>query len=147
MKYKMLVLMLALTVVSWAQTATQTAPATTEQSAAPADTGKSCCDQMSAADKKDMDASCSRHKHHGAGKEMSSCCGDTKAMSCSGKDAKSCMKDAKDKSASCCKGSCEKDKAATACCGDKCAKDGKGCCQSKDMEKATNHCCQHKTRA
>ena len=37
MKYKMLALMLALTVVSWAQTATQTAPATTEQSAAPAE--------------------------------------------------------------------------------------------------------------
>lgn len=145
MKYKMLVLMLALTVVSWAQTATQTAPATTEQSAGPADTGKSCCDKMAAGDKKDMATSCMRHKGDAAdGKEMSSCCGDKKAMCSCCKDAKSCMKGEKGKAAACCKEGCDQGKTASACCG---GKDKKGCCQSKTMEKAGNSCCKHKAHA
>lgn len=131
MKYKMMAAILALTVMCWAQTATQTSPSTPQQSTAPAEKGKcSCCDKMSA-DKTgaaDAHACCAHHDMKAAdGKEMASCCG--------GKDAKSCMKD--DKTAtSCCKENCSKDKTAANCCdranGKEC---GKGCCASKKAEK------------
>jgi hypothetical protein len=146
MKYKMLTLILALTVVSWAQTETQTAPATPQQSTAPAEKAKcACCDKMAAGDMKDMKSCCARHdmqaKDGKDGKEMASCC--------SGKDAKICMRNSKDKTAaSCCKEgcskeSCGKDKTAS-CCGDKCGKDGKGCCSK--MEKTAKMCCERNLR-
>jgi hypothetical protein len=101
MKHKMIALILALTVVPWAQTVTQTTPSTPQQSSAAADKGK-CCDKM-AADPEDAPASCAHHRQHtGDGKEMAGrCSGKHKdAKSCSvGSDAKSCMKGDKDKSA------------------------------------------------
>jgi hypothetical protein len=137
MKCKMLALILALTVMSWAQTATQSAPAATPDKAAPAEMSK-CCQKMA----KDG-ASCMRHSEHAANsKEASSCCGgkDAKAC-CNGKDGKSCTKDDKT-AASCCKDGCGKDKTAAACCGDKCGKDGgKDCCSKKD--KTAKNCCEH----
>ena len=147
MKYKMLTLILALTVVSWAQTEIQTAPSTPQQSTVPAEKAKcACCDKMSAGDMKDMKSCCGHHdmqaKEGKDSKEMAPCCG--------GKDAKSCMKDSKDKSAaSCCKegcgkDSCGKDKTASACCGNKCGKDGKGCCSK--MEKSAKKCCEKEVR-
>ncbi len=64
------------------------------------------------------------------GKAKASCCAGKDASGDS-KDAMSCMKNDKDKTAaSCCKDgcgkdSCAKDKTAAACCSGKCAKDGR----------------------
>ena len=140
MKHKMIALILALTVVSWAQNATQTTPSTPQQSSAPAEKGKcSCCDKM-AADGKVAHASCDHHmKHTGDDQEMAGCCSgknkDAKSC-CGGSDAKSCMKGDMDKSA-CCGDSCGKDKTAATCCGSKGCE--KGCC-SKKTEKAASSC-------
>ena len=169
MKYKMMALILALSVVTWAQTATQTTPPAPQQSTAPADKDKCpCCDKM-AADAKDARAGHMMHHDMSAkdSKGMASCCagkdaksssGDKEAMSCmkggkdktadsccAGKDDMSCMKGDKDKAASCCGDKCAKDKTASACCGGDCGKEGeKGCC-SKKAEKTAMNCCQHKT--
>src|SRR5579862_6089918 len=122
MKSKIFALILALTVVSWAQTSSQAAPSDSTQSSAPEKTKTSCCDKMNA-----NGASCPRHGKRDA-KDMASCCGGKEMKSCCGdKDAKSCMKDDKT-AAGCCKDGCGKDKAAKACCGDK--ECGKGCCSS-----------------
>jgi predicted metal-binding membrane protein len=59
MKYKLMSMILALTVVSWAQTATQSTPSTTDQSTS----GKAkcaCCDKMARSDSKEAHASCMR---------------------------------------------------------------------------------------
>ena len=134
MKHRMLALMLALTVVSWAQTATQTPPSTPQQGAAPEKGKAACCDKMASSDSKDAHAACMR-KHDG--KKMASCCaGKDEKSCCGGKDAKSCMKDDKT-AAGCCKDGCGKEKDKTApCCDRKAGKDcGKGCCGSNKSEK------------
>jgi|CZKD01.1.fsa_nt_gi hypothetical protein len=154
MRYKMFALILALTVATWAQTSTQTTPATPQQSTTPADKAKcGCCDKMAATDAKDAHACCARHDMKGDmkaadGKEMASCCAGKDAKSSGGKDAMACMKNDKDKTAaSCCKDdcskdSCGKDKTAAACCAGKCGKDGeKGCCSGMKSEKTAKSCC------
>ncbi len=131
MKHKIFALILALTVVSWAQTATQTTPSTPAPSTSDS-TKCACCDKM-ATDAKGGHASCMRHKH-GDAKDMASCCAGKDGASCCGKDGKSCMKDDKTM-ASCCKDGCGKDKMAS-CCDRKGAKQcGKGCCGSSKSEK------------
>ena len=122
MKYRMLALILAVTVVSWAQTATQTTPSTPQTP----ETKCACCDQMASSDAKDAHAACTGEHD---GKEMASCCaGKDEKSCCGGKDAKSCMKDGK--MADCCKG---KDGMK---CDRKAGKDcGKGCCGSSKSEK------------
>jgi hypothetical protein len=121
MKYRRLALILALTVVSWAQTATQTTPSTPQTP----ETKCACCDKMVASDSQDAHVAC-MGKHDG--KEMASCCAGKDEKSCCGKDAKSCMKDAK--MADCCKG---KDGMK---CDRKAGKDcGNGCCGSFKSEK------------
>ena len=131
MKHKLFALILALTVVSWAQTATQPSAPT---ESAPAEKAKcACCDKM-AADSKDTHAACMRNGH-GDAKDMASCCAGKEGKSCcGGKDSKSCMKD--DTTAdSCCKDGCEKGKTSS-CCDRKAAKEcGKGCCGSNKTEK------------
>src|ERR1039458_7309586 len=93
MRYKMFALILALTVATWAQTSTQTTPATPQQSTTPADKAKcGCCDKMAATDAKDAHACCARHDMKGDmkaadGKEMASCCAGKDAKSSGGKDA------------------------------------------------------------
>jgi hypothetical protein len=131
MRNKLFALILALTVVSWAQTATQTTPT---QSAPAAETTKAaCCDKM-AADSKDGHAACMRSSKMSDDKEMASCCGGKETASCCGKDSKSCMKDEKS-AASCCKDARAKDKTAS-CCDRKTGKEcGKGCCGSNKSEK------------
>ena len=145
MKFKTLALILAVTVMSWAQTATQ-APSAPQQSTVANDKAKcSCCDKMAAGDAKDTHACCAHHdmnakdsKEMASGKDTMSCC--------SGKDAKSCNR--KDKgAASCCKDncgmeSCSKDKTAASCCGHSCGQDGKSCCSSKKTEKTAKRCCR-----
>src|SRR5215831_17767460 len=113
MKHKMLAIFLALTVASWAQTSTPTAPSTPQQSSAPTEKAKCpCCSKMSDSDMKDMHASCCAHHDMGNdkamsskdSKEMASCCAGKEGMA--GKDAQACMRNSKDKqAASCCKGS------------------------------------------
>jgi hypothetical protein len=129
MKHKLLAVILALTVVAWAQTATQSAP--DSQNATSTEKPKcGCCDKVASADMKDGKMSCPRHSK--GGKETTSCCGEKGC--CAGKDAKSCMKDAK--AGSCCK-DCGKDKMASACCG----KDCKECPCSPEKEKTAKKCC------
>lgn len=131
MKYKMFALILALTVVTWAQTATQTAPSAPQQNTAPADKAKcACCDKMASADAKDVHRCCARHGAPMAdAKEMASCCaGKDEKSCCGGKDAQSCMKVGK--MADCCKGK-EGMK-----CDRKAGKDcRKGCCGWSKSEK------------
>lgn len=131
MKHKLLALILALTLVSWAQTATPTAPAdqpkSTEQEKC------ACCDKMASADAKGAKM-CARHSKdakHGAG-----CCDGKEGMSCCGKDGHSCMKD-KQAAAACCK-NCGKEKTAS-CCGGECKE---GCCSKTT---AAMNCCHHQT--
>lgn len=140
MRSKILALILALTVVSWAQTATQTTPSDSSNSSVPTDNAKtSCCDKMGA-----NGASCPRHGKKDA-KAVASCCGDKEMKSCcGGKDAKSCMKADKG-AASCCKNDCGKDKTAKACCGEK--ECGKDCCSSMKSEKTARNCCAHEPQA
>jgi hypothetical protein len=143
MKHKMLALILALTVASWAQTATQNTPAAPPQSTAPAEKGKCpCCDKMATADTKDAHTCCAHHDHQSSdSKEMASCCSGKDAKSCcGGTDAKSCMKSDKDKAACC--ADCGKDKTAAGCCGGQCGKDHeKGCCSHEKSEKTAMNCC------
>jgi len=142
MKHKIFALILALTVASWAQTATQT-PSTPQPGATQADKAScECCDKM-AASAKDGEKTCQRHGMKAAdGKDMASCCaGKDKEMSCCGsKDGKSCMKGDK-ATASCCKDGCAKDKTAAACCGTSGKTCGKGCCSSDKKEKTAKNCC------
>jgi len=102
MKSKMLALILTLTVISWAQTATPTTPSTPQQGTASEKAKGACCDKMS--DAKSGHAACMRNHD---GKDMASCCAEKDGKSCcGGKDGKSCMKDDKT-AASCCKDSWE----------------------------------------
>lgn len=131
MKYKVIALFLALTVASWAQTTTQTAPAAPQQSTEKAKCA--CCDKMAGGEMKEG-ASCCAHHDMKAGdtKDMASCCG--------GKDAKSCARDSKDKNAkACCGDKCSKDKMAADCCGGKCSK---GCCSDNKSGKTAKNCCE-----
>ena len=131
MKHKLFALILALTVISWAQTATQPAPSAASQDA-PEKAKCACCDKM-AADAKDGHACMRQGK--GDPKDMASCCAGKEGTSCcGGKDAKSCMKGDKT-AASCCKEGCGQGKMAT-CCDRKAAKGcGKGCCGANKSEK------------
>lgn len=136
MKFKIFAMILALTVVSWAQTATQT-PAPPQGSTAPAEKDKtSCCDKMATKD----GASCQRHAK-GAMK-AGSCCAGKDASCCGSMDAMSCMKD-KTTTASSCKENCMKDQTAAACCGGKSGNScGKTCCSSDKTDKSAKTCCE-----
>jgi hypothetical protein len=154
MRYKMFALILALTVATWAQTSTQTAPTAPQQSTVTAEKAKcACCDKMAAADAKDASA-CARHMKGGMkdqdGKEMASCCAGKEAKA-SGGGAMACMKNDKDKAASCCKNACSKDSCSkgkmAACCGGKCGKAGEKCCSGMKTEKTAKTCCEDDLRS
>src|SRR5208282_3301802 len=129
MKAKLIALILALTVLSWAQTATPNTPSTSQQSTAPAEAKAcACCDKGASTDAK-AHACCA---HHGTaandGKEPACCAGKDKPACCTNKDAKSCKRDGADK-------------AAAACCrGKQCGKDCEKECPGKG-EKTGNSCC------
>lgn len=118
MKYKVMAFLLALTMMSWAQSATTSQSAATE-----AKSGCACCEKMSSAENKDG-KSCMRHK--GAAKDNAECCSG-KDSCCKEKDGKSCMKNDNmaDRSA---KGKC-------------CEGKEMKCCSGKDEEKAQK-CCE-----
>ena len=140
MKHKIFAMILAFTVISWAQTATQT-PAAPPANPAPAEKAKtSCCDNMSGV--KDG-ASCARQGKKDAAAKAGSCCGGKDSSCCSGKEGMSCMKD-KSAAASCCKDSCMTDKTASSCCSGKDCE--KGCC-SKKSDKTAKNCCRRELQS
>lgn len=158
MKSKIMTLVLALSVVSWAQTATQTNPSTPQPGTTSSEKGKCpCCDKMSGTDMKDMHGCCSDHNamageqkdmasHH---TEMASCCDKKDASCCSGKDGASCVKEKDATGKGCCGDKCSKDKTVASCCGDqckgdKCSKEGKSCCSSE--KKSAKNCCADQSR-
>jgi hypothetical protein len=128
MKIKLTALILALTVASWAQTATPNPPAPTPQeNAAPqAKADCPCCDKTAGAKE---GQSCCRHEIAGKDEKAMSCCSGEKASACcGGKEAKSCMKGDKDKTAG--------------ACGDCCGKDHeRGCCASHNKDDKTAMSC------
>lgn len=111
--FKLLVMILALAVLPWAQTSTPDSSKPDTQSTTK--THCPCCQKM--ADSKDGKSCCA---HHGMaakdGKDMACC---------SGRDGKSCMKG---------------DKKEMACAKEGCCKDSKDCCQ-KDGDKSAMACC------
>lgn len=145
MKYKMLALVIALTVMSWAQTAPQNKIPNRPQNSAPAAEVKCpCCDKMAAGGMK-----CVHHDMQAKNsKEMEAMPG--------GKEGMSCMRNKQEATASCCGKDCEKDKCrkassskdktAAACCGNRCSKDGKNCCAGKTGDKTAANCCTHELR-
>lgn len=140
MKSKSLVLMLVLTAVAWAQTATPNAP---QQNGVPAKPKCACCAKM-ASDAKDGQ-SCARHKMQNAdGKETASCCSDKNGKSCGQGNNKDAKGVSDDKAAGCCS-DCNKEKMAASCCGSKSASGamdcGKSCCSGKN-DKASSSCCR-----
>ncbi len=133
MKHKLIAILLALTIASWAQTATPNTPPAPDLKSAPADAKAGCCDKM--AEHADMHNGMACMRHADASKTdkqdkqsvkgSPSCCAgkDAKNSCCAGKEGKSCSKGAK---SSCCdKKSGEGHE--MACCS---AKDGKAdsCC-------------------
>ena len=134
MKRNLIAILLALTVMSWAQSTTPTQTPAPDQKSAPADAkpGCPCCEKMSSADHSSMHKDMKACMHHDAkdGKETISCCGDKDAKdaaSCCGKDAKACSKDGK----------------TMACCAEgKCAEGHEmACCSAKDGDAASHGCC------
>ena len=142
MKFKLTAFILALTIASWAQTASQNTPSPAPPENAAPQAKASCCHKTDSAKE---GQSCPRHKMAAkdekskdekamsccAGEKPAACCGEEQAAACcNGKEAKSCMKGDKDKAAS---------------CGDCCAKDKdheKGCCAShKEGDKTAMNCC------
>ena len=134
MKHKMLALVLALTIVSWAQTSTQAAPSDQQQSTEKAKCA--CCDKMASADSKDAKM-CARHGKHA---KNAKCCAGKNMASCCGTNAKCCMKD--DKTASGCCKECGNGKTASNCCGKDCKE---GCCSKKT--EAAMSCCHHQSHS
>jgi len=131
MKFKLFAMILALTVASFAQTATQTAPSPEQKQSTQTDNKKdaTACQKMMAG----KDGSCCMHHGMAAkdGKDAMSCCAGKNAKSCKKMmtnskdkmaamcgDGKCCGKDAKD----CCKGD-EKNMAMACCGGSKCGMD------------------------
>jgi hypothetical protein len=110
MKFRLFAIVLALSLVVWAQGN----PSTSTPNATPKpEATKSCC-------------------HHGSGaKDAMACChhGDTSA-----KDAQGCCGNGKDKD----KAKCEKN--GKSCCDSMQAKDGKGCCAGMDMKAGKSCC-------
>ena len=135
MKRNLIALLLALTVMSWAQSTTPNQTPAPDQKSAPADTkpGCPCCEKISSADHSSMQKDMKACMHHDAkdGKETIACCGEKDAKdatSCCGKDAKACSKDGK----------------TMACCAEgKCAEghEEMACCSSKDGDAASHGCC------
>ena len=135
MKRNLIAILLALTVMSWAQSTTPTQTPAPDQKSAPADTKPACpcCEKMSSADHGSMHKDMQACMHHDGkdGKETSTCCGgkDAKdAASCCGKDAKACSKDGK--TMACCTGK-DGDAASHGCCG------GNSCGKHDHHEHAT----------
>src|SRR5512132_4074138 len=101
MKRNLIAILLALTVMSWAQSTTPGQTPAPDQKTAPADTKPACpcCDKTASAEHSSMHKDMKACMHHDAkdGKEAMVCCGgkDANNAACCGKDAKACGKDGK----------------------------------------------------
>jgi hypothetical protein len=126
MKFKLTALILALTVASWAQTATPNPSASAPQENTAPQANADCCHKNASAN---QGQSCCRHEMAGKDEKAMSCGSGEKASACcSGKEAKSCMEGDKDKTA--------------AACGECCGKGHeKGCCSSHDKDDKTAMSC------
>src|SRR3954464_7905070 len=96
MRYKILALTLALSIMTWAQTSSQPVNPDHPQSAAPVEKARcGCCDKMASGQTNDAHASCTQAgaKTKNA-QEMGSCCSGKEAANscCSDKDAGSCVR-------------------------------------------------------
>jgi hypothetical protein len=143
MRYRMITLILALSAAAWAQTATQNAAPQAGTAASPQ--AGCCCDK---ADAKDAHSCCAHHDMNahdmGAhdmsakdGKEAMSCGGKDSKSCCSGKDGMSCKRTNKDKA--------DNDKTA-ASCGDCMKNHEKDCCataKNGDNKPAMSCCKEH----
>ncbi len=134
MKRNLIAILLALTVMSWAQSTPPTQTPAPDQKTAPADAkpGCPCCEKMSSADHSSMHKDMKACMHHDAkdGKETMACCSGKEAKdaaSCCGKDVKACSKDGK----------------TMACCAEgKCAEGHEmACCATKDGDAASHGGC------
>jgi hypothetical protein len=123
MKFRLFALILALSLVGWAQ---ETPAASAAPNSTPAPQAKECC-HHNMADMKDGKGCC----HHAAAdaKDAAACCGKDKCEAkdgkscCEGKDMKAAMKHCKKNG--CCTdgkscGDAKDNKTAAGCCGDKC---------------------------
>jgi len=120
MKLRLIALVLALMVTSWAQTTTQTSQAPDQGSA-----GKkvcACCDKGASAEAKAGDSCCAHHQAAKDGKLPECCGGKDKASCCNNKESMACDR--------------SKGKGAVACSGAKC---GNGC---KDCGKSCRKSCE-----
>ena len=136
MKLKICVLILALTVMSWAQstTANQAAPPDQKSAAPDGKPACPCCDKMASADHADQHKGMRACMQHAASskdaKETTPCCSDKEAKGemacCGGKDAKACVKG---------------DKSSAACCGECAEGNEMACCSGKDGGAASPGCC------
>ena len=123
---RFMLMVLALAVATWAQSASQNPTSANDAQKAPAAQSETkaecpCCQKMEGG--KDAMSCCAHHNQAGAKEEMSCC---------SGKDAKLCMKGDKSAKASCAEGKC---------CN---RKDGKDCCAGAGKDdKMAMACCGH----
>lgn len=125
MKFKMIALFLALSLVTWAQTATPNPPSGQDT---PKGGCTDCCKHM-AGDKDKGAHGCFHDMHASGDTKDAACCGGKDEKGCMGKDAKACMKG---------------DSANASCAGGKCCdmKDGKGCClKSAEGDETAMACC------
>jgi len=132
MKFRMIVIILALTTLPWAQTTTPSKSDQPQSSTAPAPAASKtdcpCCQKMT--DGKATDSCCAHHQDGSAKSEMPCCKGKE------GKDAKDAM--------SCMRGNKDKSTDASSSNGKCCGGDGKeGCCSKSDKttEQAAMACC------
>jgi hypothetical protein len=135
MKHKLIAALLALTLVSWAQSTTPSPTPEQQQKSAPTDAKARCPCCADTTDHGDMHngMSCMRHaKSEKDDKEAMSCCSKKDGKhSCCGKDMKACSKDGK---AFCCA-----DKAGDDCCSAKDGKTAHNCCDEKQCGKHHHH--------
>jgi hypothetical protein len=131
MKHNLIALILALTLVSWAQTATQVTPSSPQQGTSADAKACPCCNKSASAKTKDSQSCCAHHAMSADSKEPACCAGKDKASCCDGKDGKSCERAGGNKTA------------ATCCNAKKCDKNcEKGCCCSgKATEETASNCC------
>jgi hypothetical protein len=136
MKHKLIPLVLALTMMSWAQS---TPP--NQEKAAPeqAKSACPCCEKM-ASEHGEMHKGMHACMHANAAgkdsKEAMSCCAGKDAkgeMGCCGKDGKACAKENQ---------TAKGEKSSMACCGANCQGHDMACCSHKDGDAASHGCCQ-----
>lgn len=136
MKFKSIAFILALTVASWAQTATQN-QAPHDNGAPQTQTEHSCCHKMANAN---SEKSCC-HQQTGETASATSCCSNEKGACCESKNEKSCMKGASGETTATCEECCGKDHEKTCCSPSKSGDEKAMICQQN--KQCAEHCSAH----